>query len=445
MDTTAPNPGSVDVDDTSVADMPTDRDRPDQTGPMQTGPMQTGPSPAAWYDVPLARRGDDRKLGGVVAGICRAHGFDTRTTRIAVAVITLVLPPIALLYIAAWVLLPDDPAPAVTPRQVVMERERRPLIAAFGVLVAAVVLGSVGSWWLIGGFPWGLALIAGGVVLWLLSGRRRTATPTEWAPPATADTTSVTPPTPTTPTPSSPQTVESPLIGEAGGARRSAPVAPVAPVAPTSPVPARRRIPIASITLVAVALFGIVAQVGEDLDWWQIEAGPTIVICLAVVLGATVVSAIVNRSRALIIPLLAVSTVLAAFVVADPDLDGPLGERRLRLTADSDTSVQWRQAAGVLSLDLREVDLDGADLTTIDAAVGVGQLEIIVRDDVAVELGGTVNIGHILVFNDEVAAGVRVRYDNAFSAGAQPQGGRVRLDLEVGVGEITVVRTDADR
>lgn len=435
MDTTAPNPGSADTAATIDHDMPTDGTRPDQTDPMQPAPP-----PVAWYDVPLARSRADRKLGGVVAGICRAHGFHTRTTRIAVAVSTLVLPVLALVYIAAWILLPEDPAPGVSPRQVVTERQRRPLIAAFAVLIAALLLGSAGSWWLVGGLPWGLGLIVGGVLLWLLSGQRATSAPTDWAPPAAGTTASVPPQTPATPDPVRAQPAAgSPLVGAAGGIDHSAPIPDAAAV------PARRRIPLASITLVAVALFGIVAQVGEDLDWWQIDAGPTIVACLAVLIGATVLSAIVNRSRLLIVPALALCAALAVFVVADPNLDGPVGERRVRLAADSNTSVPWRQAGGVLSLDLREVDLDSDELTTIDAAVGVGQLEIIVRDDVAVELAGTVNIGHILVFNEEVASGVRVRYDNVVAAGTQRETGRVRLALEVGVGEITVVRTDADR
>ena len=191
----------------------------------------------------------------------------------------------------------------------------------------------------------------------------------------------------------------------------------------------------------------MIAQVGENLDWWSIEAGPAIIASLAVLVGATIVSAIVNRSRALIAAVLALSAGLAAFALADPDLDGQVGERRIRLTTDNETAVQWKQAAGVLSLDLRDLDLtaDSTDLTTIAATVGAGQLEIIVRDDVSIELDAAVNIGHIVVFNDEVAAGTRVRYDERFPADAEPASGTVRLDLEVGVGEVTIVRTDAER
>jgi len=428
MDDITPTLGSGGTGTASTQSVLDDSDRPDQTAAMHTAPPA-----AAWYDVPVARRRDDHKVGGVLAGICRAHGFDIRTTRIAFAVVALILPVFVLAYLAAWVLLPIDPEPAVSPRQLVTERQRRPLIVAFGVLLAAVLLGSVGSWWLVGDFPWGLGLIAAGVLLWLLSNRRSGDAPTA-VPPAPT-----TPTTPTTEAPATTTTAVSAMPGAGGDPAARAPIAPIAPV--------RRRIPIASITLVGVALFGVIAQVGENLGWWSIEAGAAIIASLAVLIGATIVSATVNRSRVLIAAVLALSAALATFAIADPDLDGQEGERRIRLTTDSETAVQWKQAAGVLSLDLRQLDLtaDDTDLTTIAATVGVGQLEIIVRDDVSIELDASVNIGHIVVFNDEVAAGTRVRYDERFPAGAEAAAGTVRLDLEVGVGEITIVRTDTDR
>ena len=428
MDDITPTLGSTDTGTASAPSVLDDSDRSDQTAAMHTAPPA-----AAWYDVPVARRRDDHKVGGVLAGICRAHGFDVRTTRIAFAVVALILPVFVLAYLAAWVLLPIDPEPAVSPRQLVTERQRRPLIIAFGVLLAAVLLGSVGSWWLLGDFPWGLGLIAAGVLLWLLSNRSSSGAPTS---------------VPSTPTPTTPEAPQAPATSTAATTAATATTVPLAGRTPSAPpAPTRRRIPIASITLVGVALFGVIAQVGENLDWWSIEAGAAIIASLVVLIGATIVSAIVNRSRALIASVLALSAALATFALADPDLDGQVGERRIRLTTDSETAVQWKQAAGVLSLDLRQLDLtaDETDLTTIAATVGVGQLEIIVRDDVSIELDASVNIGHIVVFNDSVAAGTRVRYDERFPAGAQAAGGTVRLDLEVGVGEVTIVRTDTDR
>jgi phage shock protein PspC (stress-responsive transcriptional regulator) len=377
-----------------------DHDRPDQTAAMNAAPPST-----AWYDVPVARSATDGKVGGVIAGVCRAHGFDVGSTRLAFAVVALLLPVLVFVYLAAWILLPTDPAPAVSPRQLVTERQRRPLLIALGAVSVAVLVGSVGSWWWFGNFPWGLGLIAGGVLLWLLSARRTppAAMPTEVA-------------------------AEPPAPG-----RRTR-------------VRSRRRVPIASITLVALAVIAALLQLGENLDWWNIAAGAALMTGLAVMVLATIVSAIVNRSKALIAVTLLLTAGLTGFAIADPALDGPIGDRAVRLAPGSDTGIQWQQGIGRLRIDLRDLEFtEGADPTTITASVGIGQLEVVMHRDVTIDVSGSVNIGQILLYNEQVASGVRVQHRVVVPAADQPAAGTVRLDLEVGVGEITVIRTDADR
>lgn len=429
--TTEPN-GTVPATPTSVLDDHDDHD--------QTASMNAVPPAAPWYDVPLARSRTDRTLGGVLSGICRAHGFDTRTTRIAFAVVALVLPVLVLAYLAAWALLPVDPAAGVSPRQLVTERRRRPLMLALGVVLASILLGSIGSWWFVGEFPWGLGLIAAGVLVWLLSSRRTGSSkqpPAPTAGPAEPTSAGAVTPAVTVPNPS-PQAFPSPAAGRAEPAEMQPSTEPASP--------SRRRIPVASITLVAVAVLGTIAQVGENLDWWNIRAGAAIVTGLAVMLVATIVSAIVNRSRLLFVAVAALAIAIGGFALADPALDGPIGQRTIELTAGSNTAVHWQQAVGQLRIDLRDLDLsaDGGEVTTIAATVGVGQLLILVHDDIDIEFSGAANLGQILLDYDEVAAGARVRHEVLDTAPVQPSAGTVRLDLEVGVGQIKVVRTAAD-
>jgi phage shock protein PspC (stress-responsive transcriptional regulator) len=463
MDENTPNSEPTDARPQVGGTVLDDHDRPDQTAAMNAAPP-----PTAWYDVPVARSATDSKVGGVIAGVCRAHGFDVGSTRIAFAVVALVLPVLVFVYLAAWVLLPTEPAPAVSPRQLVTERQRRPLLIAFGAVLAAVLIGSVGSWWWLGDFPWGLGLVAGGVLLWLLSARRN-------------------PPAPKPPTPEPSMTMSS---GTAGTGDRwptttamstvvaSEPPAPatgtvVGATVPfgavdTPPTPAhglpttgrrarersrrrvrarsRRRVPIASITLVALAVIAAFLQLGENLDWWNIEVGAAVMTGLAVMVLATIVSAVVNRSLALIAITLLLTFALTGFAVADPTLDGPIGDRAIRLAPGSDTGIQWQQGIGRLRIDLRDLEFtEGADLTTITASVGIGQLEVVVHQDVTIDVNGSVNVGQILLYNEQVASGVRVQHRVVVPAADQPAAGTVRLDLEVGVGEITVIRTDADR
>jgi len=450
MDENTPNSEPTDARPQVGGTVLDDHDRPDQTAAMNAAPP-----PTAWYDVPVARSATDSKVGGVIAGVCRAHGFDVSSTRIAFAVVALVLPVLVFVYLAAWVLLPTEPAPAVSPRQLVTERQRRPLLIAFGAVLAAVLIGSVGSWWWLGDFPWGLGLVAGGVLLWLLSARRNPPAP---KPPM---------PEPSSTRPPMPEPSMTMSSGTAGTSDRWPTTAAMPTVVAAEPpahglpttgrrarersrrrvrARSRRRVPIASITLVALAVIAAFLQLGENLDWWNIEVGAAVMTGLAVMVLATIVSAVVNRSLALIAITLLLTVALTGFAVADPTLDGPIGDRAIRLAPGSDTGIQWQQGIGRLRIDLRDLEFtEGADLTTITASVGIGQLEVVVHQDVTIDVNGSVNIGQILLYNEQVASGVRVQHRVVVPAADQPAAGTVRLDLEVGVGEITVIRTDFDR
>ena len=158
----------------------------EQGGPL---PPPVPPPPGtttSWWLTPVARDPDAGHAGGVVAGLCRSYGFDLKTTRIALVIASLVLPAILLLYVAAWVLLPPRPEQAVPLRDVVVDRRRLPLMIAIGIALAVGSLGSFGSWFLFGGLPWGVGLIALGVLLWAapnIAWRSRTDVPTQPLPP----------------------------------------------------------------------------------------------------------------------------------------------------------------------------------------------------------------------------------------------------------------------
>jgi phage shock protein PspC (stress-responsive transcriptional regulator) len=64
----------------------------------------------------VRRSRDDAVLGCVCAGIARSAGLDPLLLRIAVVVVTVLTGGAGLLaYLAAWVLIPRDPAPTVRP------------------------------------------------------------------------------------------------------------------------------------------------------------------------------------------------------------------------------------------------------------------------------------------------------------------------------------------
>jgi phage shock protein PspC (stress-responsive transcriptional regulator) len=168
-------------------------DRTSEQQPPPNSGSATPPPPPGWRNARVSRmpKGgpEGGKVGGVVAGISRAYGFDLKTTRIATVVAMVVLPVTWFVYFAAWILLPPTPAQAVPLDHVLRDRRRMPLLLVIGLVLVVGGVGSLGSWFLFRGAPWGIVLIGAGVLLWMLSDRRHTPVPPPSAfPPPTAGT-----------------------------------------------------------------------------------------------------------------------------------------------------------------------------------------------------------------------------------------------------------------
>jgi len=75
---------------------------------------ETTPSPptstaASWQLTGLSRPRDDRLVAGVCSGIARRFGLSATTVRL-LFVLSLLLPgPQVLVYLALWVLMPEEP------------------------------------------------------------------------------------------------------------------------------------------------------------------------------------------------------------------------------------------------------------------------------------------------------------------------------------------------
>jgi phage shock protein PspC (stress-responsive transcriptional regulator) len=79
-----------------------------------TEPTDSRPEPRYGYDpgrTALRRPFEDRMLAGVAAGLARYFGVDTTIVRIAFVVLTIVGGGAGVpLYLAAWLLIPEDGA-----------------------------------------------------------------------------------------------------------------------------------------------------------------------------------------------------------------------------------------------------------------------------------------------------------------------------------------------
>ena len=369
------------------------------------------PSPrASWLDVPIARDMDNRKIGGVVAGISRSYGFDRRTTRIAVAVGALVLPGVFALYIASMIFLPKHPEEASSLRAIFTERRRRPLLIVLGILAVAT---GFGSWAFFGGLGWGFALVAAGIVLWLA--------PNFGSTPRTTITSAST----TTPH----WTFDSASVA-------------------AKPV-RRRRYPIQAVALAAASVGALVAGIGNSADWWTVSIYGVILGVLIMLITATVVGVIVNRSWFGIPMLLMLGAVTTGLVMTHPNLEGGFGDRTVRPITVADAQIHQQVGIGRLTLDLTDVPL-GDEPLMVNAEVGYGQIRVLVPADTEVRIVSDINAGHILVNGDEKAAGFRrddVTTVPARAAtettGTTETTGRhhtIVLDVSIGGGEVKVTQ-----
>ena len=138
----------------------------DPTEPVaQTPPPPPPPSPRR-----LLRSRTDRILGGVGGGLAEHLGLDPLLVRFAIAVLVVVTGGAGLLlYVAAWLLVPDTPlAPGEAPPQ---QRSRAATIggiAALLVLAAIIVPGGIFVGWF--ALPFAILALAGLAVWWLVLG-----------------------------------------------------------------------------------------------------------------------------------------------------------------------------------------------------------------------------------------------------------------------------------
>ncbi|MGE0141052.1 MAG: PspC domain-containing protein [Ilumatobacteraceae bacterium] len=415
----------------------------EQTVNIETPPFPPPqPPPAApaprWYQRPVSRDPSDHKLGGVISGLSRSYGFDIRTTRIAVAIATIVLPVIAVLYVAAWALLPARPEEASSLEHIAKDRKRVPLYLAIGLVLVAGGLGSFGSWFFLGGLPWGLGLIAVGVLLWVAPslGRSSTDAPAPTSP-GTMAATPMTPPV--TPAPST--TAAQPVVTDATTTMTWAPARPLQ--MDDLRTTRRRRYPIASLAVLGVLAFIGIASAGDAADWWDIPVLTTVVVSLVATITGAVAGAIVNRSwmTFAVVPMLTVATV--GLLIVQPDLDGGIGDRTIEATTVAGAERHQQLGIGQLTVDLTRVPL-GADTVDVRAEVGTGHLHVLVPRDVTIVLDAEVRAGDVVVDDLSVADGFHERAERTFAAEGT-SAGTVHLDLEIGAGHIEIDRVLAPR
>lgn len=432
----------------------------------------------------LTRRRRSRLVGGVAAGLADYLGVDPVVVRIGFVVLSFVpFPGFGILvYVAMLLLVPEQDADgAVLPTRLT---ERT---AGFWVGVGLIALATMALIGAIGRFDGlvPLVLIGLGVALWVDADRRNSRPPAAdgstrptgpvpggpaaweaaaWQPPPApaqaapssqapatpstsaapvTDPAAATPGPPTVPVdPGAPTTVgwqpppEPPAWGGGGQGPPSGPPAPTGPAWTPPPVTRRPRSPLGRLTLGLALLAGAVAWLVDLLGVASVPVASMLAVVLLVLGLGLLVGAVFGRARWLVAVLAVVLPLtLVVAVVEDLDLDlrGGFDSRRITVTDTAQLEDPIAIGAGELTLDLG--DLQITDDLSIDASVGVGELNVIVPDGVGLDGRARVELGDLRL-PDQRSEGVSVR--RSIAVPAEPGQPTITLDLRLGAGELNV-------
>ena len=406
----------------------------------------------------LVREPDDRKIAGVCAGLADHMGIDVTVVRLGAVLLALITPLALVAYLVASVVLPERRAdePRVRARKVHLGNVPHPIIVVAAIVAVVALVDD--AWWL-DPFPAAVALI--GVGVWLIVQDRDEAagepradavpadsggvvtTPQHFDAEGDAGTTFVgnsydTDPTTaagsdTTTGPSGESTPPASPWWSGGAAEPPAPTAP-----PAEPRATRSRL---GAVVLAVLLVGAgAAWLADSLDMAAVSWTDVLALGLVVVGLGLVVAAWRGRAYGLV----AVACVLAAVIVVGDGLDVPLdagtGERTVVVDSRSEVGRRHELFAGQLTVDLTGAPLATIRPTRVEAAVGMGELVVLVPVDATVEVDAEVAIGEVTSERGGSADQSGVGVDESFTLDGGAGAPRLELDLSVGFGHAEVRR-----
>ena len=368
---------------------------------------------------PLHRSRSDMWLTGVAGGLAEHFGVDPLLVRALFVVFAFVGGLGIALYLAGWALIPVEGSDRAVGQDLIDRARNSPSWVAIVLLVigTALVAGQMAGWG--GPLFWGALLIGGGI--WLY---RR-------------------PDTPPSPPPAQPPVETQPGAGSRpAGEIISAEVRSAAQAASerarTHRTDRPRRSHLGRLTVAAgLVLVGVIAVLHNT---GAVTASPRHYPAIAMlVIGiGLLVGTFWGRSRGLIfLGLLVVPFALTTTLVRVP-FSGGTGERFFTPATAAEAANPYHLAAGQLNVDLTE--MDWSQPVRIEATVALGELDVIVPDDVRAEVHSHVGAGSIVLFGEE-RTGTDVDFDTV--DGSDASTATLVLDARTSFGQIVVDRADS--
>lgn len=385
------------------------------------------------WDTRPARPAQGRQIGGVAAAIARRYDIDPVLVRIGF-VVAAFYGIGAALYIAGWVLLPNEVSGArrTTPR---------PLLVIALVVATAISLGAAFD----GGRDILLSAAAVAGLLFLLhrsrahrgtsavadAGNRPTAPATASVDPAPAS---------TDPTP-----VQPPAWDPLGAAPFAWDLPEPGP--PPAPPARRRRPPVTAVTLALALLAGGVTGIVMLVSGSPIDALPVLFgVVLAVVGIGLIIGAFLRTGRGLVPVALLLCALTWAVVAAPLDrLHGGAGELRATPLTAAAIAPEYSQSMGSVDVDLRGVDLSvppGATPEPIimSVFVGVGEATVRIPADADVQARCAAGVGEAHCLGRIEAGPDGEVFVNDLGRAGRAGGRPLVLDVDAGLGRAEVRR-----
>lgn len=386
----------------------------------------------------LRRSSTDSKVAGVAGGLARHLDVDPVILRVAFVVLVFFGGAGLILYGACWLLVPSDDD--VEAPFHLDERTRSVALTIVGVVA---LLSMLGDSWGIFSFPWPLALVALAALLLLnRSDRKRRERPAQpyaqpydqlYAPPygEQAGWTAHGGPTDPVDPPTRPYAAAYAPYDQQHTQTYAQPYLP-----PRNP---RRRGPVLFWFTLALAALGIGVLGLLDMSGVPVAdaAYPALVTATCGVM--LLVGAFWGRAGGLVaVGLLAVLATSAATVAGE--LEGTQVD--LRPTTAAGLASSYETGAGETVIDLTGItDLEALDGRTLLLEAGVGRIEVLVPPGLDVEAEVSVGIGNARVFgSDRGGLGIEDGYSHDAAGTGNPA---LTIDAHLGVGQVEI-HTEGD-
>lgn len=305
---------------------------------MQTEPEpDTTPTEPVATDAPrrLLRSRRQRVLGGVCGGLGEYLGVDPVLVRIGAIALLLAGGAGAVLYVAALLLMPEDPGEGPLPAR---DDRGRAVMVALAVVAALVLAPLVLPPVFVAGailIPLAVLLLVGLGVWWLVSGQ-----------------------------------------GAGGSAGQ-----------------VLKRGALGVAVLLGLGLLAAGGALAAGAGGGGVAAG--LVIGAGVLL---VGAAFARRARWAVLPVLAMALPAAFVMAAGIDLRGGIGERQYSPVSAAELREGYRLGMGRMVIDLRNTPLPPGD-TPLDLSLGVGGAMVLVDEGVCVATRSRIGMGGVLVFD----------------------------------------------